>query len=236
MKLAARVRFLESAMRPLPCASPEVFGRSRMLASCARRGAGAGHRGRLAQREDYSASYLNETLTLARYWTGLPSSIWMSSLSTSAMRRSRREPAARWTAADAAFSHDSVLVPTSSMTLYTLSAMVASSLARDGHTRRVPHRKPAGTGAREVTDQKPSSARSCATCRPSERIFPAWSGARPRAAAPPGGGCRACPPAGVNRIPVGPPVGLAVDAARVGRRRRAMSSSRSSHALELMHV
>ncbi len=39
------------------------------------------------------------------------------------MRRSRNVAAARSTAAAAAFSHDSVLLPTSSITLYTLSAM-----------------------------------------------------------------------------------------------------------------
>src|SRR6185503_19806669 len=47
----------------------------------------------------------------------------MSSSLTSAMRKSRSDFEARLTAAAAAFSHDSVLVPTSSITLYTLSAM-----------------------------------------------------------------------------------------------------------------
>src|SRR2546427_696663 len=52
----------------------------------------------------------------------------MSSWTTSAMRRSRRVFAARSTAALAAFSHESVLVPTSSITLYTLSAIAGSFL------------------------------------------------------------------------------------------------------------
>src|SRR3990170_7707199 len=47
----------------------------------------------------------------------------MSSSTTSAMRRSRSVLDARSTAAAAAFSQESVLVPTSSITLYTLSAM-----------------------------------------------------------------------------------------------------------------
>src|SRR5215211_8483084 len=47
----------------------------------------------------------------------------MSSCSTSAMRRSRSVCDARLTAAAAAFSHDSVLVPTRSTILYTLSAI-----------------------------------------------------------------------------------------------------------------
>src|SRR5512139_3150260 len=50
----------------------------------------------------------------------------MSSWTTSAMRRSRKDLAAVSTASAAAFSHDSLLVPTSSITLYTLSAMVTS--------------------------------------------------------------------------------------------------------------
>src|SRR5216684_3491010 len=50
----------------------------------------------------------------------------MSSWTTSAMRRSRSVFAARSTAALAAFSHESVLVPTSSITLYTLSAIAGS--------------------------------------------------------------------------------------------------------------
>src|SRR5438309_4106325 len=52
----------------------------------------------------------------------------MSSWTTSAMRRSRSVLAARSTAALAAFSHESVLVPTSSITLYTLSAIAGSFL------------------------------------------------------------------------------------------------------------
>src|SRR5437870_3339134 len=53
----------------------------------------------------------------------------MSSWATSAMRRSRSVFEARSTAALAAFSQESVLVPTSSMILYTLSAMAGSFLA-----------------------------------------------------------------------------------------------------------
>src|SRR5438045_8935933 len=52
----------------------------------------------------------------------------MSSWATSAMRRSRSVFEARSTAALAAFSQESVLVPTSSMILYTLSAMAGSFL------------------------------------------------------------------------------------------------------------
>src|SRR5436309_8839624 len=52
----------------------------------------------------------------------------MSSWATSAMRRSRSVFEARSTAAFAAFSQESVLVPTSSMILYTLSAMAGSLL------------------------------------------------------------------------------------------------------------
>src|SRR6058998_739462 len=53
----------------------------------------------------------------------------MSSWATSAMRRSRSVFEARSTAALAAFSQESVLVPTSSMILYTLSAIAGSFLA-----------------------------------------------------------------------------------------------------------
>src|SRR6266700_5179413 len=59
----------------------------------------------------------------------------MSRLTTSATLRSRNDFEARVTAAAAAFSHDSVLVPTSSITLYTLSAMV-------GYLRSTPYRIP----------------------------------------------------------------------------------------------
>src|SRR5439155_1488319 len=51
----------------------------------------------------------------------------MSSWTTSAIRRSRRCCPARSTAAAAAFSHDTVLDPTNSMILYTLSGITASS-------------------------------------------------------------------------------------------------------------
>src|ERR1043166_2009821 len=47
----------------------------------------------------------------------------MSSVDTSATRRSRSVFDARPTAAWGSFSHDSLLVPTSSITLYTLSAI-----------------------------------------------------------------------------------------------------------------
>src|SRR6266704_61035 len=59
----------------------------------------------------------------------------MSRLTTSATLRSRNDFEARATAAAAAFSHDSVLVPTSSITLYTLSAMV-------GYLRLTPYSNP----------------------------------------------------------------------------------------------
>src|SRR2546429_5914634 len=52
----------------------------------------------------------------------------MSSSTTSATRRSRSDFDAWDTAAAAAFSHDWVLVPMSSTTVYTLSAMTASVL------------------------------------------------------------------------------------------------------------
>src|SRR5215831_16886107 len=54
----------------------------------------------------------------------------MSCSTTSAMRRSLKDFAALSTAAFAAFSHDSVLVPTNSMTLYTDSGMASSSYLR----------------------------------------------------------------------------------------------------------
>src|SRR6185503_2999703 len=60
----------------------------------------------------------------------LPFSICMSSSATSAIRRSRKDCEARSTATAAARSHDSLLVPTSSITLYTLSAMAPSSANR----------------------------------------------------------------------------------------------------------
>src|SRR4051794_13194598 len=50
----------------------------------------------------------------------------MSSSTISATRRSRNDFDACETAAEAAASHDSVLVPMSSTTVYTLSAMTAS--------------------------------------------------------------------------------------------------------------
>src|SRR5208337_667504 len=62
-------------------------------------------------------SYLNETLSLVRYASTLPLSITRSCSTTSATRKSLRLRAARSTAARAARSHDSSLVPTSSTTL-----------------------------------------------------------------------------------------------------------------------
>src|ERR1043166_6076176 len=49
--------------------------------------------------------------------------MWTSRSLTSAMRRSRSDCDAVLTAAETAFSHDVLLVPTSSITLYTLSAI-----------------------------------------------------------------------------------------------------------------
>ena len=56
----------------------------------------------------------------------------MSSSATSAIRRSRNDFDAFVTAALAAFSQDSVLVPTSSITLYTLSAIGSSVCMEQG--------------------------------------------------------------------------------------------------------
>src|SRR5258708_37592940 len=75
-----------------------------------------------------SPSYLNETLTFARYALTTPFSITRSSCATSATRRSHSVSEALVTAAAAAFSQLSVLVPTNSMILYTLSAMGTRSL------------------------------------------------------------------------------------------------------------
>lgn len=62
------------------------------------------------------ASYLNDSETRARKATTLPSSIFMSSFSISATRKSRSELAAVSTALRAASSHDFVLVPMISVT------------------------------------------------------------------------------------------------------------------------
>src|SRR5215208_8389388 len=63
-------------------------------------------------------SYLNDSFNLTRYDSTFPSSVMFTSCSTtSATRRSRKVSAARSMAALAAFSQESVLVPTSSMTL-----------------------------------------------------------------------------------------------------------------------
>src|SRR5262249_23344635 len=69
------------------------------------------------------SSYLKESFTLAPNASTLPFSRCMSSCDTSATRRSRSVFDAFSTAAFAAFSQESVLVPTSSMILYTLSAI-----------------------------------------------------------------------------------------------------------------
>src|SRR5258707_6153165 len=68
-------------------------------------------------------SYLNDTLIRDRYASTLPFLSCTSSLTTSATLRSLNVLLARVMAAAVAFSQDSVLVPTSSMTLYTFSAM-----------------------------------------------------------------------------------------------------------------
>ena len=64
-----------------------------------------------------SPSYLNETLFFARYALTTPSLITRSSSAISATRRSRSFWDALVTAAAAAFSQLSVLVPTNSMIL-----------------------------------------------------------------------------------------------------------------------
>ena len=65
------------------------------------------------------ASYLKDSETRARYATTLPSSTFMSSLLTSATRRSRNDFAAVSTALVAASPQDTVLVPMISVTRYT---------------------------------------------------------------------------------------------------------------------
>src|SRR5690606_22599225 len=71
-----------------------------------------------ARAQSDSDSYLNDSFTLARYVWTLPSCSAMSGWTISAIRRSRSDFAACWTAAAAAFSQDSLLEPTSSITLY----------------------------------------------------------------------------------------------------------------------
>src|SRR5207249_5866753 len=66
-------------------------------------------------------SYLKDSCNRVRYSITLPSSIFTSSFTTSAMRRSRSVPAAVWTALLAASSQDCALVPITSVTLYTES-------------------------------------------------------------------------------------------------------------------
>src|SRR5687768_11228596 len=68
-------------------------------------------------RSDHSPSYLKDTLTFARYALTTPLSMTRSSCAISATRRSRNVFEALVTAAAAAFSQLSVLVPTNSMIL-----------------------------------------------------------------------------------------------------------------------
>src|SRR5215831_1169701 len=70
---------------------------------------------RVAANRD-QASYLNESWTRARNATALPPSTFMSSLDTSAMRRSRSDLLAVVTAFLTASSHEVALVPMTSMT------------------------------------------------------------------------------------------------------------------------
>src|SRR6266498_4840122 len=71
------------------------------------------------------ASYLNEIPSRTRYSATLPSWIVTSKRVASATRRSRIDCAAVCTAFLAAASHDSVLVPITSVTRYTLSVIFA---------------------------------------------------------------------------------------------------------------
>src|SRR5215472_15012902 len=78
---------------------------------------------RMSEFYQSAPSYLNESSSLIRYVNGFPASRWMSCSTTRATRRSRRLFDAVVIAAAAAFSQDSVLVPITSITLYTLSTM-----------------------------------------------------------------------------------------------------------------
>src|SRR5690348_16694218 len=73
-------------------------------------------------------SYLNESSSLTRYVSGLPASICASCSTTRATRRSRNVRDASSMAAAVARSQDSLLVPTSVTTLYTLSSAMPFSL------------------------------------------------------------------------------------------------------------
>src|SRR4029078_11978490 len=95
----------------------------RVLSGLLRPPGASNHGGMTATRRYAPPSYLNEPFTLARYADTWPFSSVTSSSETSAMRRSRSDCDASATAAATACSHPSVLVPTSSMTLYALSAM-----------------------------------------------------------------------------------------------------------------
>src|SRR5437868_11134240 len=66
----------------------------------------------------------------------------MSSWTTSATRRSRSDLLARSTATLAAFSQESLLVPISSMTLYTLSAIDVLLLASGSMIAAPPPEEP----------------------------------------------------------------------------------------------
>src|SRR5437762_14215539 len=64
-------------------------------------------------------SYLKDSCNRVRYSVTLPSSIFTSIFTTSAIRKSRSVPAAVCTAVFAASSQDWALVPMTSVTLYT---------------------------------------------------------------------------------------------------------------------
>src|SRR6201981_3128980 len=73
------------------------------------------------QGKDFQLSYLKDICNRVRYSSTLPSSIFTSIFTTSAIRRSRNVPAAVATAFFAASSQDCALVPITSVTLYTES-------------------------------------------------------------------------------------------------------------------
>src|SRR6267143_1821556 len=79
---------------------------------CEPPGAGDAHH----RPEQAQPSYLNDSARRARNCTTLPSSIFTSSFSISAMRRSRKVPAAVLTALRTASSHEVPLVPITSVT------------------------------------------------------------------------------------------------------------------------
>ena len=98
------------------------------------------------------ASYLNEIPRRTRYSLTLPSSIVTSKRVASATRRSRIDFAAVSTALLAAFAQDSLLVPITSVTRYTLLLMLAPLVGvapylRSRHASR-PRRQAARTPRR----------------------------------------------------------------------------------------